>query len=124
MKTKKKLLILILAILGIIFSYNYFNLSDYLSLDFLKQNANDLKSYSNENLVLSLGAFFLVYVCVTALSIPGAAVLTLAGGFLFGLFKGLLLISFASTIGASIAFLVSRFVLQDWVKERFREKMD
>ena len=88
MKTKKKLLILILAILGIIFSYNYFNLSDYLSLDFLKQNANDLKSYSNENLVLSLGAFFLVYVCVTALSIPGAAVLTLAGGFLFGLFKG------------------------------------
>ena len=124
MKTKKKLLILILAILGIIFSYNYFNLSDYLSLDFLKQNANDLKSYSNENLVLSLGAFFLVYVCVTALSIPGAAVLTLAGGFLFGLFKGLLLISFASTIGASFAFLVSRFVLQDWVKERFREKMD
>ncbi|MBC74575.1 MAG: pyridine nucleotide-disulfide oxidoreductase [Halobacteriovoraceae bacterium] len=123
MSTKKKLVVLALIVLSVIVSYNYFDLSNYLSLEFLKQNANDLNAYAQSNLFISLTTFFAVYVFATALSIPGAAILTLAGGFIFGLWKGLVLISFASTIGASLAFLVSRFVLQDWVKEKFRNKM-
>jgi uncharacterized membrane protein YdjX (TVP38/TMEM64 family) len=63
---------------------------------------------------------FLVYVVVTALSLPGAAVMTLAGGAFFGLWTGLLLVSFASSIGATLAFLVSRFLLRDWVQRPLR----
>ena len=70
-----------------------------------------------------IGAFFGIYVAVTALSIPGAAVMTLAGGALFGFGYALLLVSFASTIGATLAFLVSRVLLRDWVQARFSRQL-
>ena len=69
--------------------------------------------------LLVIGGFFLLYVIVTALSLPGAAILTLAAGALFGLVEGLLVASFASTIGATLAFLVSRYLLRDSIKQTF-----
>jgi uncharacterized membrane protein YdjX (TVP38/TMEM64 family) len=70
-----------------------------------------------------IGGFFLVYVAATALSLPGAVILTLAGGAIFGLWLGTLVVSFASAIGASLAFLSSRYLLRDWVKARFGRRV-
>jgi pyruvate/2-oxoglutarate dehydrogenase complex dihydrolipoamide dehydrogenase (E3) component/uncharacterized membrane protein YdjX (TVP38/TMEM64 family) len=69
------------------------------------------------------GIYFLIYIAVTALSLPGAVIMTLAGGALFGLWTGLLLVSFASSIGATLAFLASRFLLRDWVQDRFGNRL-
>ncbi|WP_228707079.1 FAD-dependent oxidoreductase [Psychrobacter sp. 4Bb] len=81
---------------------------------------NDYKAQSP---LLIIGGFFLLYVVVTALSLPGAAILTLAAGALFGLVQGLLVASFASSIGATIAFLASRYLLRDTIKQRFPERL-
>jgi uncharacterized membrane protein YdjX (TVP38/TMEM64 family) len=67
--------------------------------------------------------YFLIYVAVTALSIPGAAIMTLAGGALFGVLAGTLIVSFASTIGATLAFLASRYLFRDWVQTRFGDRL-
>ena len=72
---------------------------------------------------LVIGGYMLIYIVATALSLPGAVILTLAGGALFGLVTGTIVISFASTIGATLACLVSRFLLRDWVQTRFGEKL-
>ena len=68
--------------------------------------------------------YFAVYVLVSALSIPGAALLTLLGGALFSLWEATLLVSFASTLGATLAMLVSRYLLRDWVQRRFAAQMN
>lgn len=73
--------------------------------------------------VVTAGVFFILYVLVTALSLPGAAIMTLVGGALFGLLEGFLLVSFASSLGATLAFLASRFLLKDWVQSRFGERL-
>ena len=65
----------------------------------------------------------LIYILVTSLSLPGAAVMTLAGGALFGLLRGTIIVSFASTIGATLACFVSRFILRDWVQGKFGDKL-
>jgi uncharacterized membrane protein YdjX (TVP38/TMEM64 family) len=69
--------------------------------------------------LLMIGGFFLIYVAVTGLSLPGAAIMTLAAGAVFGLWQGVLIVSFASAIGASLAFLSSRYLLRDWVSSNF-----
>ncbi|MDN3442012.1 FAD-dependent oxidoreductase [Psychrobacter sp. APC 3279] len=79
--------------------------------------------YKAQSPLLIIGGFFLLYVVVTALSLPGAAILTLAAGALFGLVQGLLVASFASSIGATIAFLASRYLLRDTIKQRFPERL-
>ncbi|MPM75767.1 hypothetical protein SDC9_122761 [bioreactor metagenome] len=68
--------------------------------------------------------YFIIYVVATALSLPGAALLTLAGGAIFGLLWGTVIVSFASTLGATLAFLMSRFLLRDWVSQRFGQRLD
>lgn len=118
-KLIKKILILCVLALAIAI-YFTFDLGSAFSLDWLKSNGEALLAKVESNFWLYGGIYFLIYIVVTALSLPGAAVMTLAGGFLFGLFKGFLLVSFASSIGASLAFIVSRFLLGDWVKERFK----
>jgi uncharacterized membrane protein YdjX (TVP38/TMEM64 family) len=76
-----------------------------------------------QHTLMAIGVYMLIYIAVTALSLPGAAVMTLAGGALLGLLTGTVVISFASTIGATLAFLVSRFLLKDWVQSRFKDKL-
>ena len=119
--TRKKTLFLVLALAVVAFFV--FDLGRFFSLEFLKGQQAALDAfYANRPLVM-LGGFFALYVVVTALSLPGAAILTLAGGALFGFFTGLLLVSFASSIGATLAFLVSRYLLRDSVKARFGDKI-
>ena len=100
-----------------------FDLQHYLTLEFLLASKSIFASYYSHNPILVLSAYFIIYVFSTALSIPGATVLTLAGGVLFGLFSGTLLVSFASTTGATLAMLIARFLLRDWVQNRFSAQL-
>lgn len=98
--------------------YFYFDLGESLSFQALKQNQESLQNQFSQNPFWFGSLFFAMYVFVTGLSIPGAAVLTLAAGAIFGLLKGILIVSFASTVGASFAFLGARFVLRDFFEKK------
>ena len=104
-------------------AYFIFDLGAYLTLENLKARQADLAALLEGRPLVIIGAFFLLYVATTALSLPGAAILTLAAGAIFGLLLGTLIVSFASAIGASIAFLSARFVLRDWVMARFGKRI-
>lgn len=100
-----------------------FDLGQYLTLDALKaQQAAIAEGYA-ANPLLVIALFFLVYIAVTALSLPGAAIMTLAAGAIFGLVTGTIIVSFASSIGATLAFLASRTVLHDWVQAKFGDRL-
>ncbi|MFA5515083.1 MAG: FAD-dependent oxidoreductase [Desulfuromonadales bacterium] len=114
------LIVLIAALVGAFFALD---LGQYLTLDYLKARQHDFQQFYAAHRALTLGAYFLVYVAVTALSLPGAAIMTLAGGALFGFLPALIVVSFASSIGATLAFLVSRFLLLEWVQARFGERL-
>lgn len=94
-----------------------------LTLDSLRAHHQALLAQVQRAPVQSAALYFALYVLVSALSIPGAAVLTLLGGALFSLWQGTLLVSFASTLGATLSMLVSRYLLRDWVQRRFAEQM-
>jgi pyruvate/2-oxoglutarate dehydrogenase complex dihydrolipoamide dehydrogenase (E3) component/uncharacterized membrane protein YdjX (TVP38/TMEM64 family) len=112
--------IVILTLVAVAFAaWFYFDLGSYLQFESLQQRVGDLREWYADNPLLAGLIYFGCYVLVTALSLPGAAVMTLAGGALFGFWYALLLASFASSIGATLAFLVSRVVLRDWVQQRF-----
>lgn len=101
----------------------YFDLGQYLTLSYLKvSQARLLDMYAN-NPVGFIAGYMVIYVLVTGLSLPGAVVLTLAGGGLFGLVVGTVVVSFASTIGATLACVASRFLLQEWVQGKFGDKL-
>ena len=118
---KKLFLVLIAAAaIGLFF---HFNLHQLLTLEGLKGSMDQFSQYKEQSPLLVFGGFFLLYVVVTALSLPGAAILTLAAGALFGLVEALLVASFASTVGATLAFLVSRYLLRDTIKQRFPERL-
>ncbi|MGH1460812.1 MAG: dihydrolipoyl dehydrogenase [Neptuniibacter sp.] len=115
----------LLAFIAVAFAtFFFFDLGQYFSLDFIKANQASFDQYYVENPVLTIAIYFTVYVLVTALSLPGAAIMTLAGGALFGLTTGVLVISFASTIGATLAFLFSRFLLRDFILQRFSRQLE
>ena len=118
----KMLLITFIGLL--IYIFKHYGLSEYLTLGYIKQNQAMLQVYYSENKILSLSIFFIIYVVSTALSLPGATVLTLAAGALFGLVTGTLIVSFASTIGATLAFLSSRFLLRGYVEKKFKKYID
>ncbi len=118
---KKILIILILA--ALIAAYFAFGLGAYLTVEGVKQVADDVGGYYARNPAQVIALFFLVYVGVTAASLPGAAVMTLAAGALFGVFVGTVVVSFASTLGATLAFLASRYVLRDAVEVRFGDRL-
>ncbi len=120
--TKKKLLI-ITAVITLIAVFNILNLGQYLNLSYLKESQAALSNYYHEHQLLTIVVYMLIYISAAALSLPGAAILTLAGGALFGLFIGTVVISFASTIGASLACIVSRYLLQGWVQAKFGDKL-
>ncbi|MGS5085954.1 FAD-dependent oxidoreductase [Hydrogenophaga sp. A37] len=118
----RKILLLLVVLLGIV-AFFAFGLGRYFSLDFLKESQATFAELREQRpLQLALG-YFLVYVAVTALSLPGATIVTLAGGAIFGLGWGLLIVSFASSIGATLAFLTARFLLRDSVQSRFGQRL-
>jgi uncharacterized membrane protein YdjX (TVP38/TMEM64 family) len=115
--------VLALVLIGAIAAYFIFDLGQYLSLDNFKASQADIVAAKDANPALYIAGFFLLYVAVTGLSIPGAAIMTLVAGALFGVVLGTLIVSFASTMGATLAFLSSRYLLRDWVQGKFGERL-
>jgi pyruvate/2-oxoglutarate dehydrogenase complex dihydrolipoamide dehydrogenase (E3) component/uncharacterized membrane protein YdjX (TVP38/TMEM64 family) len=114
------LLLLLLTLVG---AYVAFDLGRFFTLAELKARQEAFAALYAGHRLTTLAGYFLLYVAVTALSLPGAAAMTLAGGALFGFWPALLIVSFASSIGATLAFLSSRFLLRDWVQRRFGERL-
>ena len=116
--------ILILAIVaGLIVVYFVFDLGQYLDLDYFKQQQERIMAYRESFPIRTAAIFFIAYILVTGLSLPGAAIATLVGGAIFGLLWGTVLVSFASVIGASCAFLVSRHILRDTIQNRYGDRL-
>jgi uncharacterized membrane protein YdjX (TVP38/TMEM64 family) len=116
-------LALLALLAAAILAYFWFDLGQYLSLDQFKAQQAEIIAAKDAAPALYIGGFFLLYVGVTALSLPGAAIMSLIAGALFGVVTGTILVSFASTIGATLAFLSSRFVLRDWVQGKFGDRL-
>lgn len=116
-------IIIVLGIVLLILLFNVLHLDHYLTLSYLKESREQFSLLYAERATLVIAVYMLIYIVATALSLPGAMILTLAGGALFGLVTGTIVISFASTIGATLACLVSRFLLRDWVQRRFGDKL-
>jgi pyruvate/2-oxoglutarate dehydrogenase complex dihydrolipoamide dehydrogenase (E3) component/uncharacterized membrane protein YdjX (TVP38/TMEM64 family) len=119
----KKALLLV-AVLIVVVLFFAFDLQRFLTLDELKLHQSTFAAYYADQRLLTLAIYFVLYVLVAALSLPGAAVMTLAGGALFGFWAALIVVSFASSIGATLAFLISRFLLRDWVQSRFADRLE
>jgi uncharacterized membrane protein YdjX (TVP38/TMEM64 family)/thioredoxin reductase len=116
-------LLLIAALAGLVLAYFALDLGRFLSLDYFKSQQLTIEAWRAAQPIQAALLFFATYVAVTGLSLPGATVMTLVAGAVFGLFWGLLLVSFASSLGATLAFLVSRFLLRDWVQQRFGDRL-
>lgn len=118
--SKKSVLGIILVVAIVYLGIEF---SQYLTLENAKAQQASLTLFIEENLLVAAATYFILYIAITALSIPGAAVVTLLGAALFGFWLSLALVSFASTIGATIAFLSSRYLLRNWVQNRFSSKL-
>ena len=114
-----------LAILAVaaVWAYRHFGLGELLTLETLKTSRDSLVAHYQSRPLFAAASFFAVYVAAAALSFPGATILTLAAGAMFGLWTGLLIVSFASSIGALLAFLVARHLLRDSVQSRFGKQL-
>jgi uncharacterized membrane protein YdjX (TVP38/TMEM64 family) len=112
-------IVVVLAIGVAVAAFFYFDLGRFLSLDALKDNRDYLLSFTETHAAAAAALFVLAYVAVTGLSLPGAVILTLAGGFLFGAVWGTLFVNLGATTGATLAFLASRYLLRDWVERKF-----
>ena len=120
--SRNKLLLIGLLVVFIA-AFFVFDLGRFLSLETLKSRQLEFAALYVERPLWVIGSYFVLYVAVTALSLPGATIMTLAGGAIFGLWVGTLVVSFASTTGATLAFLSSRYVLRDSVKARFGARL-
>jgi uncharacterized membrane protein YdjX (TVP38/TMEM64 family) len=127
MSNKKKSyiqkIVIVLVIVGAIVVFKVFDLGQYLTLSYIKESQEKFQLLYNEHRAAVIAGFMAIYILVTSLSLPGAAIMTLAAGALFGLGVGLIIVSFASTIGATLACFVSRFVLRDWIQGKFGDKL-
>ena len=115
---KTRFIVVALMVLALL-SYITLDLGQYLTLEYAQSQLSSIQDYKNENFVQTSLLYFAGYVIATSLSIPGAIIITLLGGAIFGVLWGTLLVSFASSIGATLAFLVSRVLLRDWVQRKF-----
>ena len=105
-------------------AFFYFDLGQYLSLEALKKNRDSLLAYTKSNYGFAVALFVLIYIVQTAFSLPGGAILTLAGGFLFGSLWGTLFVNIGATSGATLAFLAARYLLRDWVEQKFGDRLE
>jgi uncharacterized membrane protein YdjX (TVP38/TMEM64 family) len=117
-------IVIVLIVAAAIAAFFYFDGGQYLSLEYFKSQREMIEQFQQRQPLLLGAIFFFAYIAVTALSLPGAAIMTLVAGALFGLAWGLLIVSFASTIGACLAFLLARSVLKDWVLARFSSYLE
>lgn len=121
MKTAQAcLLALMLCSIALFFVFDF---QQYLTLETIKANQDAMLAYQQANPLLTVGIYMLIYIVVTALSLPSATILTLLGGGLFGLWEGTLIVSFASSIGSTLAFLAARFLFKDLVQEKFGQHL-
>ena len=118
-----KIVIALLLAAGI-GAFFYFDLGQYLSLDALKTNRDSLLAYTESNFSVAVALFICVYIVQTAFSLPGGAILTLAGGFLFGSLLGTVFVNVGATTGATLAFLAARYLLRDWVETKFGDRLE
>ena len=119
----KSRLALVAVLTAVIVAFFAFDLYRYFTFEFFRSQQAAIDAFYRANPLQAAAAYFTVYVVVTGLSLPGAALLTLVGGAIFGLLWGTVIVSFASTIGATLAFLASRFLLRDWVQQKFGDKL-
>ena len=115
--------IVFVAIVALIAAFFALGLQRYVTLDYFQKQRAALEAALAANPLRFAAGFFAVYVVVTGLSLPGAAILTLVAGALFGLLWGTVLVSFASTLGATVAFLAARYLLRDWVQAKLGDKL-
>jgi len=106
-------------VVSVIAAFFYFDLGRYLSLEVLKQHRDQLLLFTNTHYAVSILLFIVTYIVVAGLALPGAAILTLAGGFLFGSVLGTVFVNLGATTGAVLAFLASRYLLHDAVEQKF-----
>jgi uncharacterized membrane protein YdjX (TVP38/TMEM64 family) len=116
-------LVLLLAFVGVIAAFFSFGLQRYLSLDSLKENRDQLLEVTQRHYAPTVAAFIGIYILQTAFSLPGAAILTLAGGFLFGSVLGTVYVNLGATTGATLAFLAARYLFREWVEKRFGHRL-
>src|SRR2546427_4192207 len=114
------ILLLLAAAIGAFF---YFDLGRYLSLEALKSNRDALLAFTNQHFALAVALYIAIYCVVVAVSLPGAAILTLAGGFLFGSVLGTVFVNLGATTGSTLAFLAARYLLRDWVEQKFGDRL-
>lgn len=121
MNHRKIILLVVIAVaIGLFFALD---VGQYLTLEYAKLKQQQFDNWYKANPVLLIGGYFLLYVAITAVSLPGATIMTLVGGAIFGLVTGTIIISFASTIGATLAFLIARYVLGESVNKKFGGKL-
>lgn len=116
-------ILLLLVIASAIAAFFYFNGQQYLTLEMLKSQQAGIAAFRDDHAILAIAVYGLIYIAVTGLSLPGAAILTLAGGAIFGLFWGTVIVSFASSIGATLAFLAARFLFKDSIQAKFGDRL-
>ncbi len=114
------LLVVLGAGVGLFF---FFGLAQYLSLESLKTHRDEFLAYTLRHYGVAVGFFIAIYILQTAFSLPGGAILTLAAGFLFGAVSGTVIVNVGATAGATLAFLVARYLLRDWIESRFGERL-
>lgn len=115
---------LVALVAALVVCFFVFDLGRYFNLEFIKAQRDAYQAYYRQRPSVTIAAYAAVYVAVTSLSLPGAAVLTLLGGALFGVLTGTVIVSFCSTIGATLAFLVARFLLRDSVQGKFGDRLE
>lgn len=117
-------IIIAVAVAGLVGAFFLLDLQQYFDLEYLKNRKAALQQLFFDNPVTISTVYFAVYVLIAALALPAAAILTLAGGAIFGFWHGLVLVSFASTIGATIAFLLTRYLFHDAVQNKFGDRLE
>ena len=124
MPTNLLKLLLLVLIISAISAFFIFDLQQYASLDYIKEQQASFQTYTDENFILVITLFTALYIFVTAFSLPAAAILTLLSGALFGVIIGTLIASFASSIGATLAFLMARFLAKDFIQNKYGKTLD
>jgi len=121
-KITKRIVVVAVAV-GLAILFKVLGLGQYFTLSYVKASQEQFAAVYADHRLMVITAYMVIYILVTSLSLPGAAIMTLTGGALFGLLIGTIVVSFASTIGATLACFVSRFVLRDWIQGRFGDKL-